>query len=125
MHRLRTVIVDDNPEFLEAAAEIVRGDPSCELCGTAETGMEALALAGRQAPDLMLLDVHLDDLSGFMVADAIRAALPECRVLMMSLHDLPAYRDRSSEIGAVGFLAKSEFFTRLPEFAAALAAAGV
>lgn len=122
MTRLRTLIVDDNAEFLDAAAAIVRDDPSCDLCGTARSGTEALALTGRQSPDLVLLDVHLGDLSGFLVAGALRAVLPGCRVLMMSLHDLPAYRSRSGEIGAVGFLAKSEFFNRFTAAAAALRA---
>lgn len=122
MLRLRTLIVDDNPEFLAAAVAIVRGDDHCELCGIARSGAEALALAGRLSPDLVLIDVKLGDMSGFLVATAIRAALPECRVLMMSLQDVSAYRRRSREIGAVAFLDKSDFFLRLPAIVAALAA---
>lgn len=121
MSRLRTLIVDDHPAFLDAAAAIVREDANCELCGVAHSGMEALDFARRQAPDLVLLDVNLGDLNGFMVGSAIRAALPECRVLMMSLHEDAAYRERSREIGAAGFLAKSEFFDRFSVTAAALA----
>lgn len=121
MFRLRTLVVDDNPEFLNAAAAIVGEDAHCDLCGVAQSGMEALDFVRRQAPDLVLIDVHLGDLSGFVVAATIQAAMPECRVLMMSLHDLSVYRSRSLEIGAAGFLAKSEFFSHLPDITAALA----
>lgn len=123
MSRLRTLLVDDNPEFLDAAAEIVRGVPALDLCGVARSGIEALSAVGRLAPDLVLLDVRLGDVNGFLIGSAIRAAMPECRVLMMSLHDGPAYRSRSREIGAAGFLPKSELGAGLPAAAAALAAA--
>ena len=122
MPRLRTLIVDDHPGFLDAAATLVRADESCELCGVASSGAQALDLVGRLAPDLVLLDVYLGDLNGFVVAVAIRAATPKCHVLMMSLNDFPAYRSRSREIGAAGFIAKADFFARLPEITAALAA---
>jgi len=120
MFRLRTLIVDDSDEFLAAAAAIVREDENCELCGVARSGGEALELAWRQMPDLILLDVNLGDMSGFLAASALRAALPGCRVLMMSLHDSPTYRSRSREIGAVAFLAKSELFDRFAATAEAL-----
>jgi len=121
MPRLRTLIVDDHPAFLDAAAAFVRGDANCELCGVARSGAQALDLVGRLAPDLVLLDVYLGDLNGFVVAAAIRAALPTCRVLMMSLNDFPAYRSRSREIGAAGFIAKAELFRDFPGICAALA----
>lgn len=122
MSRLRTLVVDDNPDFLETAAALVREDPGCDLCGVARSGAEALRLVWRQMPDLVLLDVQLGDMSGFLVASAVRAALPDCRVLMMSLDDEPAYRNRSSEIGAGGFLVKSEFLDQFGLLVAALAA---
>lgn len=121
MPKLRTLIADDNPAFLEAAAAIVRGDANCELCGVARSGAQTLELAGRLGPDVVLLDVHLGDLSGFVVAAAIRAAMPECRVLMMSLYDSPAYRIRSDQVGARAFLLKPDLFTAFSATVAGLA----
>lgn len=122
MSRLRTLVVDDNSDFLDTAATLVREHPSCDLCGVARSGAEALQLVWQQMPDLVLLDVQLGDMSGFLVASAVLAALPECRVLMMSLDDEPAYRNRSREIGAGGFLAKSEFLEQFGLLVGSLAA---
>lgn len=122
MNRLRTLVVDDNPEFLETAAELVRDNALCDLCGVAHSGFQALGLVARQAPDLVLLDVQLGDLNGFTVASAIRSVMPECRVVMMSLHDDSEYRSHSIEIGALGFIAKSEFIPQFDNVVEAIAA---
>ncbi len=82
---LRCLIVDDNEEFLVSAGRLL-GVQGIEIVGAARTGGEAVALAGRLAPDVALVDVQLADEDGLEVARTIEELVPSTRVVLVSTH---------------------------------------
>lgn len=70
---LRVLVVDDDFMVARIHARFVEQTDGFEVAGTARTGAEALELADALQPDLVLLDVHLPDLSGFEVLEGLRA----------------------------------------------------
>jgi DNA-binding NarL/FixJ family response regulator len=103
--------VDDHPAFLRSIMSVVAASTGFELVGTATTGSEALdALCARHDIDLVLLDVHLPDISGIEVARRCAEQGGGRVIVLMSTtdpDDLPA--DALS--GVAGFLPKEQLST--------------
>ena len=73
---IRTLVVDDDPMTASIHRSYVERITGFEVVGEAHTGAEAVALATRLAPDLVLLDIYLPDMTGLDVLRALRAAGP-------------------------------------------------
>lgn len=96
--RRRLLVVEDEPSIrtlLESTLRLTGYDVT-----SAETGREALARAGRDAPDLVLLDVTLPDLDGFEVTRRLRASGDDVPVLFLTART--ALADRLTGLGAGG-----------------------
>jgi diguanylate cyclase (GGDEF)-like protein/PAS domain S-box-containing protein len=113
--RLRVLLVDDSPDFLEAARKHLAAQPWIELVGQAGDGAEAVALSEALKPDLVLMDVAMPGLNGIEATRRIRRLPDAPRVIMLSLHEDEEYRRHAREAGAEGYLPKSQFPHLLPE----------
>jgi DNA-binding NarL/FixJ family response regulator len=103
---VRLVIVDDHSlvrDGLRARLAVVAG---IEVIGEAASGDEALALAGRLAPDLMLVDVGMRGMNGIELATHLRSRHPAIRVLMLSMYDNREYVLSAMRAGARGYVLK-------------------
>jgi DNA-binding NarL/FixJ family response regulator len=103
---VRLVIVDDHSlvrDGLRARLAVVAG---LEVIGEAASGDEALALAGRLAPDLMLVDVGKRGMNGIELATHLRSRHPAIRVLMLSMYDNREYVLSAMRAGARGYVLK-------------------
>ena len=124
-YKLNVLIVDDNPHFLKAARSLI-GALSC-VAGTecVNSGAEALAHVGRLrsdlAPDLVLTDISMPEMSGFELIRKLRALVGRPRVLAVSLHESPEYRAAVLRSGAEGLISKREFGAVAPKLIAAMA----
>jgi len=76
--------VDDHPRFLEAAQAVVEAAPGFRWAGGASSGEEALAAAGRERPDVVLVDVNMPGMDGFELARALRHSHPRTLVALIS-----------------------------------------
>lgn len=103
---LRCLIVDDNEEFLVSAGRLL-GVQGIEIVGAARTGGEAVALAGRLAPDVALVDVQLADEDGLEVARAIEELVPSTRVVLVSTHSRDDLADLLADAPDAAFLPKA------------------
>ena len=100
------LVVEDEPEFMRRFAEAVLADPTLQLTAVVPTGGAAIALLDAQAPDAMLVDLGLPDISG---VDVIRhAALkhPTCDILVVTMFGDDEHVMASIEAGATGYLLK-------------------
>ena len=101
------VIVDDHARFRDLARQILEQE-GYEVVGEASDAASGLAAARELGPDVVLLDVHLPDGSGFEVAGELAREQPSPTVLMTSTHagsEVVALARRS---GARGFVPKDE-----------------
>jgi DNA-binding NarL/FixJ family response regulator len=107
---LRMVIVDDNRHFLEAARTVLEDD-GIDVVGIAATSAEALELAARLGPDVVLVDVDLGEESGFDLAQQLAASY-DVRILLISAYPESELVDLIAESPATGFVPKSELSAR-------------
>jgi len=113
MTLVRTLLVDDSPEFLGAAAHFLATDPQIEIVGYALSARQAIEEVTRLHPDLVLMDVAMPEMNGFVATRQIKERPNAPRVIVLTLYDNDEYRAQAQSAGADGFVAKSEFGTQL------------
>jgi DNA-binding NarL/FixJ family response regulator len=110
---LRVLIADDHRLFAEALEAILAADERIEVVGQASDGSEAVELARRLGPDLVLMDVSMPVLDGFEATREIRAERQDTRVLMLTGSNSRDDVDRSREAGASGYVTKDRIASEL------------
>jgi two-component system nitrate/nitrite response regulator NarL len=110
---VRVLIADDHRLFSEALEAILATDDRIEVVGQANDGGEAIELAGKLEPDIVLMDVSMPVLDGFEATKAIRAANDKVSVLMLTGSNSRADVDRSREAGAAGYVTKDRIASEL------------
>jgi len=103
---IRVVVADDCPLVREGVVRALNADPAIEVVGQAENGQEALELAERQRPDVMILDLRMPDLGGLAVLDKLRTTRPEVRVIVMTASEQASVLLDAIAAGAAGYLSK-------------------
>ncbi len=111
--KIRVLMVDDSPVFLESAVRFLSGVPWIEMVGQAVSGRDALAQIARLHPDLVLLDLALPDMNGLEVSHRIHIKPKAPRIVMLTMYDTSEYRTVAAAEGVDGFISKAEFGTEL------------
>lgn len=104
---MRLVLADDHRVVRDGINYMLSGEKDVTIVGEAESGEELLELLATTPVDVVLLDVRMEGMGGLEVLEVITAELPQVRVLMLSMHDEPAYVRRAIELGAAGYMLKS------------------
>lgn len=118
-HTVRVLLVDDQ-EFVRYGFRLVLdAEPDLEVVGEAGDGREALLVAERSRPDVVLMDVRMPGMDGIAATRRITASLPDTRVLVLTTFDLDDYAFGALRAGASGFLLKD---TRPADVTAAIRA---
>jgi YesN/AraC family two-component response regulator len=103
---LKILIVEDNPLIRDTFKVLFTKHSSSTIVDEASDGKEALEKVGSFQPDLITLDIRLPDESGLELTKKIKATNPNVRVLILTGHDYPEYKEMAARYGADGFLAK-------------------
>jgi DNA-binding NarL/FixJ family response regulator len=119
---LRVLIADDHELIRIGVRDVVEAHWGWEVCGEASDGLQALELAFRERPDVMVLDVSLPTLNGLGVTRRLRQELPETAVLLYTMHDEDETISGALAAGARGYLLKSDSAKNLEAAIASLAA---
>ena len=106
--KLRCLIVDDNPEFLEAASRLLE-QQGISVVGVAESGVDASRLAGEVKPDVTLVDIDLGGEDGLELARRLidDKGTGAGNVILISTHDEDEFIDLIEASPAIGFVPKS------------------
>ena len=104
---LTLLIVDDHEEFRGSARALLEAQ-GFEVVGEAADGSGAVAETMRLRPDVVILDIQLPDMDGFVVAERIAALHDPPAVVLVSSREAAAYGLRLSTTPARGFISKSE-----------------
>jgi DNA-binding NarL/FixJ family response regulator len=101
------LIVDDHPVVRRGLRELLDGETGLQVVGEAASEAEALEVAEQEpAPDLALVDVHLQDGSGIELVKQLRSQHEGLPVLVISMHDETLYAERALAAGAHGYIMK-------------------
>lgn len=111
--KIRALLVDDNPEFLAFASRYLAADDCIAVTATARDGAEALELAAKLNPDLVLVDLAMPAMSGLEVARRLKKRPGGPRVVILTMYDNPQYVEEASRVGADGFVTKAELDEKL------------
>jgi two-component system response regulator DesR len=103
---IRVLIAEDQSMVRGALATLLGLEDDIEVVAEASTGDEALAAAAKTEPDVALLDIEMPGKDGITTADALRTALPACKIVMLTTFGRPGYLRRAMEAGASAFLVK-------------------
>src|SRR5882757_6756588 len=103
---IRTLVVDDAPAAVRAIRTYLESTEDAEVAGTARTGKEAIEMARRLQPDLLLLDLFMPGLSGLEVVKGVRAVSPHTCIIIITVlgEDM---KGTCRDLGADGFLVKN------------------
>lgn len=104
--KIRVLIVDDHAIVREGLKQILADTDDLEVGGEAETSLEAIKLARKQAWDLVLLDISLPDRNGLETLQQLKKEHPSLNVLMLSMYRESQYAVRALKSGAAGYLNK-------------------
>lgn len=109
----RLLIVDDH-QLAREGLRAVLADSGFDVVALAASGEEAVALAGELQPDIVLMDIRLGPgIDGLEATRRIVALGLGCKVLMLTLHDMPAYVREALAAGAAGYVLKDAAIQQL------------
>ena len=121
MSKLRVLVVDDNPLFLNAARNLLSGLPEVGCAEYVNSGVEALMKTAEFGPDLVLMDIRMPGSNGLETMAILQFHVPAPRIYAVTLHDTAEYRTAALKSGADGLISKNDFATAIPELLATLA----
>lgn len=103
---LRIVVADDHPLFRDGLRALIESMPNAELVGEASTGEEAVELATRLRPEVVLMDLQLPGRNGIEATRAIGEAAPDVAVLVLTMFEDEDSVFAAMRAGARGYLLK-------------------
>jgi DNA-binding NarL/FixJ family response regulator len=106
MESIRVLIADDHPVVRAGLQGMLLGQPDIQVVGEATTGVEAIALAQKLRPNVVLMDLRMPEMDGVSATVSIREQHPETHVLVLTTYDGDADILRAIEAGATGYLLK-------------------
>jgi len=107
------LLVDDHKITRDGLRTMFEKQPDMEVVGEAETGREAIKLATRIEPDVIIMDISMPDLNGIDATRQILAELPRTRVIALSMYSDRRYVIGMLKAGVSGYLLKNCAFEEL------------
>ncbi|ARA91841.1 MAG: DNA-binding response regulator [Bacteroidetes bacterium] len=106
--RIRVLVVDDHPAIRDALADTINNKMDLQLVGQASSADEAFRLVETLKPNVVTVDISLEDAHGLDLVQNIRAQFPDVHLVVFSMYDENVYAERAIRAGASGYLMKSE-----------------
>ncbi|HET6847082.1 MAG TPA: response regulator transcription factor [Anaerolineales bacterium] len=103
---IRLLLVDDHAVVRSGLKMLLTAEADLEIVGEAGTAVEAIELAGRTSPDVILMDIGLPDLSGIEATREIKKRFPRMAVVALTIHEDQEYFFKMLDAGAVGYVPK-------------------
>jgi DNA-binding NarL/FixJ family response regulator len=118
---LRILIADDHELVRRGAVGVLRSRRGWKIVGEAANGREAVEKTIKLKPDVAILDISMPELDGVEAVSQIREAVPETKVLVLTMHESDQIVKRALDAGANGYVLKSDLTEALPKAVKALA----
>ena len=103
---IRVLLADDHNLVRESLAGVLRSSGECQIVAEAADGMEAVELAIKLKPDVVVVDISMPRLNGLEVLRRLTAELPQTRLLVLTMHEEDEYVLHAVRAGARGYLLK-------------------
>lgn len=108
MKKLRILLADDHALVRRGVRGLLRAHSGWRVVGEAASGTEAVEMAKKLEPDVAIVDISLPEMDGVQVTRQIRDALPNTKVLILTMHDSDEVVQSALGAGANGYVLKSD-----------------
>ena len=119
---IRVLLVDDHRMFADAVELLLAGYEDIEMIGTMLTGEDALELARRECPDIVLMDIDLPRMDGIEATIRLKEICPDAQVVAITAFQDPEIVARAIEAGACGYVPKTQAAEELVDIIRGVAA---
>jgi DNA-binding NarL/FixJ family response regulator len=113
MNPIRLLVADDHTIVRQGLVSMLEETGECQVVAQAADGFEAVSLAGKTTPDVVVTDISMPRMSGLEVVKRVRAELPNTRTLVLTVHEEDEYILPILRAGANGFLNKDTSVSEL------------
>jgi len=103
---INVFIVEDDPQLAENLAELINGTDGFACVGTCPSGEQLLEALPRRAPDVVLMDINLQGMSGVECVRRLKQEVPDVNVVMLTVYDDSERIFQALQMGASGYLLK-------------------
>ncbi|MFJ3487484.1 response regulator [Pseudomonas sp. NPDC090202] len=104
---IRIALVDDHSLVRDGVRALLSTRPLFEVVGEAENAAQALIMCEQVQPDILLVDIGLQDMNGLELTQLIRQRCPTIKILVLSMYDNQEYVATSIRAGASGYVLKN------------------
>jgi DNA-binding NarL/FixJ family response regulator len=110
---LKIVVVDDHKMVRDGLCSLIDGLSGYTIVGRAENGRQAIEVARREHPDIIIMDVSMPEMNGIDATSSIMEEMPSCKIIVLSMHSDKRFITGALQAGASGFLLKECAFQEL------------
>lgn len=121
----RIVIADDHAVLRAGLKALLSAEADLEVVGEAGDGVDCVELATDLDPDVIVLDINMPTCGGLEALPNLRRCVPDCKVLVLTMHDDPGYLRTVLKAGGSGFLLKQSAADELLSAIRVVAAGGL
>lgn len=117
---MRVIVADDDKFVTLSLKTILEADPDIFVTGIGTNGEEAVALYRKEKPDVLLMDIRMEEMSGIKAAELILKEDPAARILFLTTFSDDEYVVKALTLGAKGYILKQDFEGIIPALKAVL-----
>ena len=110
---IRVLLADDHRIVRDGLHALLEAEKDLEIVGEAEEGRTAVLLAAKTKPDVVIMDIGMPDLNGMEATRQIMEAVPDVKVIALSMHSDRRFIEGMFKAGAAGYLLKDAAFEEL------------
>jgi DNA-binding NarL/FixJ family response regulator len=111
---MRVLIVDDDPLVCQSLKTILQANGDIEVVGMGHDGYVALELFRELKPDVLLMDIRMDKMTGLEASEHILNRFPDARILFLTTFSDDEYVVQALRLGAKGYILKQDFESIIP-----------
>jgi DNA-binding NarL/FixJ family response regulator len=115
MQKISVLLADDHQVVREGLRALLQAELDIEIVGEAWNGSEAVELARKLFPEVVVMDISMPELNGLDATRQIKRLVPDTKVLVLSSYDELECVDEMIDAGVTGFLSKRSAAAQLPE----------
>ena len=106
MSKIQLLLVDDHDIVRKGIRMLLESYPEIDIAGEASSAAEALELAGKIQPDVVVMDITLPDLSGIEATRLLKEKYPDISIVALTIHEDDQYFYQMLQVGASGYIPK-------------------
>lgn len=111
---MNLIIIDDDPFVTGALKILLEANPNITVLASGSNGKEAVSLYRRHRPDILLMDIRMEEMDGLTASEQILQEYPDAKILLLTTFSDDEYIIKALLLGAKGYLLKQNYATIVP-----------